>query len=250
MIKCATASFPWFGPRGADGDPPKTFNQDEVNQIVQDRLAKEKEKNRPTEEANRKLLIQLEELQTNFKGTKEQNDAFMSELEELRKRTLTQTEIEKREEEKARKKYEADLKTAQETGSRWESRFRGLQFGTDVTAAAIEHGVMPASIPLLEAFLRNTSAVIVDDDGVRTEVEFDDVGADGKPIKAKMTVGEAVKRMKDMPDKWGNLFTAYLKAGLGGGSGKGGSGNPDANTPQALNALPMDQFLAKRRKDK
>ncbi|NJL71455.1 MAG: hypothetical protein HC888_07465, partial [Candidatus Competibacteraceae bacterium] len=126
---------------------PKTFSQADLDRIVQERVGKLNEKNRT-------LLEQMEQLQTTFKGSDEQRQALEGQLEELRQRTLSQTEIEKREAEKARRKYEADLKTAQDTGAQWESRFRGLQFDTEVQAAALKHGVMPTSIPLLSAFLR------------------------------------------------------------------------------------------------
>jgi len=236
----------WAGPRGAEGDPPtppegKMYTQDQINTMIQDRVNKLNEKNRT-------LLEQLEAKETSFQGTAAEKEALAAELEEFRQRTLSQSEIEKREAEKARKKYETDLKTAQETGSQWESRFRGLQFNTEVQAAAMKHGVMPTSVPLLAAYLKNSANVLVDDDGIRTEVDFDDTGADGKPFTAKLTVDDAVKRMKELPEQWGNLFTAHLKAGLGGSAGAGKQ--HDATTPQALAALPMDDFLARRKKGK
>ena len=61
-------------------------------------------------------------------------------------------------------------------------------------------------------------------------VKFPDV-KEGKPVTLDFTVDEAVRRMKDLPDEYGNLFKSGVSGGLGGNSGSGGSGNNDATAP-------------------
>lgn len=52
-------------------------------------------------------------------------------------------------------------------------------------------------------------------------VEFDDVDAEGKPIKTVRSPAEAVARMKEM-ERYANFFKNNIVAGTGGSSNPGG----------------------------
>lgn len=71
-------------------------------------------------------------------------------------------------------------------------------------------------------------------------VNFEDVDKDGKPVKLKLPVKDALKRMKELPKRFGNFFKGSGVGGVGAGNGSGGSvGEIPTNT---------DAYIAMRTK--
>jgi hypothetical protein len=59
--------------------------------------------------------------------------------------------------------------------------------------------------------------------GEKPMVDFPDVDEKtGKPINTLRTPGEAVKRMKELAETYGNLFRANVVSGVGQGAATGG----------------------------
>jgi len=61
----------------------------------------------------------------------------------------------------------------------------------------------------------------MDDNGEPTgmlapKVKFPDTDKDGKSVILDLTVTEAVKRMKELTDQYGNLFKGTAAGGIGG----------------------------------
>jgi len=76
-------------------------------------------------------------------------------------------------------------------------------------------------------------------------VTFNDQDKEGKPVTLELSPGDAIKRMRELPE-YGNLFKGTAKGGLGEGGGAAGSrgGQP------ALESLMKDPAAyAKWRKD-
>lgn len=200
----------------------KFMTQTQLNEMVEKRVAKMKSD-------NRQMLSKLESLQGSMQTDTEGREAMELELDELRQRTLTQDEIQKREAKKAADKYTKDLEVAQEDAKTWQGEYNNLRISYEINAASAEHKVLPESYELVEAFIRpNTKMVdIRDDEGVitgksETMVNFSDVDSEGKPIVAQMTVPAVLKRMSDLPEKYGNLFEGQKISGTGGTSGGAG----------------------------
>jgi len=71
-------------------------------------------------------------------------------------------------------------------------------------------------------------------------VNFDDVDKDNKPVRLKLSVKDALKRMKELPNRFGNFFKGTGTGGVGAGNGAGGPvGEIPTNT---------DAYIAKRQK--
>src|SRR5690606_4475764 len=197
--------------------------QDEIDKIV----SKRSEKART---AQKQALKQLEQIQNTVKMSEEEKDTLEAEIEKLRKQTLTSEEIAKREAKKAKDTYESQLTDAQKQAERWEKQYKGLKVNYEITTAAQKHGVLPQSLPFLESFLspKMTLSELKDEDtgelrGHEALVDFTDIGADGKPVQVQLTVEETVKRMKELPESYGQLFSAPSGGGMGGTSGKPGN---------------------------
>lgn len=227
-------------PGGAGDETVK--DQAQLNAV----LKREKEKYRKDRE---KLTKQLEELQGNVRLTAEQKEALESQIEELRTQTMTADERARHKETKLQKDFEAKLTAASDSSKQWESRYHDLRIGYEITQASSAHEVLPNSVPFVEAVLRNRTKLVpnVTEDGqpdgtFTAKVKFDDVDAKGKPIVLDLTVEETVKRMKELPDKYGNLFKGANNGGLGGGTGAPGK---KANPAK----MSTEEYLAARRKD-
>lgn len=227
---------------GESGDPgagegAKTFTQEQVNKIVTERLAKEKK-------TSQEALARLEELQTSFKGSTEEKEALATQLEELRGKVFSAEEIRQMEEKKAKTKYEKELATTQTQLKEWQTRHNEMLIDNQIGLAAAQHGVLPAAIPFLAAYLKPQIKITEVKDGnsvsYNPETVFNDIDADGKKVPVTVSINDAVKRMKDQPEQYGNLFTSTYKAGLGGsGSPGGGSGSGSAIPKTAAGVAAM-----------
>ena len=201
----------------------KLMTQPQIDQIVEKRVAKMKQQNRQT-------LTQLETLQSSAKMDTEGRATLEAELEELRIRTLSQDEIQKRDAKKVADKYSVDLKTAQQDSTVWQDRYNNLRIKYEINTAASKNKVVSQSLGMVESFLRpNTKLVENQDDkgkGIGTFepiVDFDDVNSEGKAIVVQMSVPDTIKRMSELPEKYGNLFEGQKISGTGGSSGSSGS---------------------------
>ncbi len=208
------------------GDPSKTpegkfMTQEHLDELFEKRVAKMKSE-------NRQMLSKLESLQGSIKTDSEGREALEIELEELRLRTLSQDEITKREAKKASDKYTMDLEAAKVDAKTWQGEYNNLRIMHEINSASAKYKVLPESYEMVESFIRpHTKLVDVkDEDGNSTGsleslVEFSDHDDDGKSITVQMTVPATLKRMSELPQRYGNLFEGQKISGTGGSSGSG-----------------------------
>ena len=82
--------------------------------------------------------------------------------------------------------------------------------------------------------------------GLVARVAFTDKDNDtGEPITTSLTPADAVKRMKEIPDLYGNLFKSNAAGGIGGTNATDGS---TSGSPIDYTNIPMDEY-AKLRKE-
>lgn len=220
----------------------KVTSQAELNAV----LKREKEKFRKDRE---KLAAQLEEHKKNSQLTTEQKEALETQIEELRNANLTVEERARHQLTKAEKDAKVAIETANNQAKLWESRFQDLKIGHEISSAAVVHEVLGNSVQFVEALLRPATRLVPDLDeagqptGTFTaKVKFPDVDKDNKPVILDLPVPDAVKRMKELPEKFGNLFKGTANGGLGGGTGTGGKKPNVANMTTA-------QYMEARKKD-
>ncbi len=200
--------------------PPKTFTQEELNSI----LAKEK---RSFEERNQKLINDLKAIQESASMTAQEKQNLETQIEELQKVTMTKEELAQREQAKAKKLYEDNLKTLEAEATSWRSRYSRETIARAITDEAIIAGGFAPSqfVEILEK--RSKLAPILGEDGKPTgnfitKVSFDDIDKDQKPVTLELTVPETIKRMKEIPDRFGNLFKSGANGGVGGSNNSSG----------------------------
>lgn len=224
----------------AGGGTPKTFTQDEVNAIMK----KEKDKAKVDRE---KTIQDLEKLQASVQLTEQQKQQMEQQIESLRSQNMTTEEQARRAKEKLENDFKGQLAQTQAEKDRWAADYQNLKIGYEINTAAAQNGVLDNSVRFVEALLRPQTRLVPDlgDDGKpngehTAKVRFQDVDKNGKPVIVDYTIPEAVKRMKEKPDEYGNLFRATTAGGAGASSGTPGKKPNPAN-------MSMDEYMATRK---
>lgn len=228
---------------GATGtDDPPVANQADLNAV----LKREKEKFRKERE---KLVQQLEQHSQSARLTTEQKDALEVQIEELRQANMTAEERARHQAKQLEKEYTGKLDSATGLAKTWETRFQDLKIGYEIKGAAVTHEVLPNNVEFVEAWLRPRTRMVqdVDDEGKpidswTAKVKFDDLNKDGKPIQLDLPVADALKRMKELPDRFGNLFKGAAVGGAGGNTGTPGR-KPN------IASLSTAEYMEVRKKD-
>lgn len=218
------------GEPNAGANAGKSFTEEDVNRIVQERLAKDR-KNR--DETYKKQVTDLEtkyeELLQNKSLESKDREKLEAQLEDLRKQHRTkeqQLAYEKKQaEEEWQSKYEEVFKQAKS----WEERYTESTIERALYDAAVEHDAWKPKQILVQ--LRGQTALKeqVDSNGKPTGrlvpmVEMTVHNADsGVSEQLQMTPGEAVEYMKKNPEEWGNMFKNNIREGIGSNSATGGA---------------------------
>lgn len=220
-------------PAAGAGTPPKTFTQDQMNKI----LADDRRKNQAKQ---KELLTQLEQLQQTARLTDDERNNLNAQVEELRLQTTTAEERARTALDKQKKDYDVKVTTLTTERDEWRNRYTETAIGHEITNAAVtQEAFSPGQIA---AMLRPNTRLTEELDGTGKptgrlipKVKFEASDKDGQPIVLDLTVPEAVKRMKETPDVFGNLFKSTAQGGLGTqaptGQGKGGKVDVSKLTP-------------------
>lgn len=230
------------GTTGATGTDEVVKDQAQLNAV----LKREKEKFRKERE---KLAQQLEQHKNTSRLSTEEKTALETQIEELRTTNLTVEERARHQLTKAQKDAKDALDAETGKAKKWETQYHDLKIGHDIVSAASLHEVLPGSMDLVEAYLRPKTRLVpdVDDEGKETgthtaKVKFQDVDKAGKAVVLDLTVEDTVKRMKELPDKFGSLFKGSANGGVGGNTGAPGKKPNVANMSTA-------EYMAQRKKD-
>lgn len=230
------------------GDPAARFNQDQVNKIVQDRLAKAQKKH---QENSKKLEAQLQQLLANQSLTDEERSNLEVQLEDLRKQFRTKEEQAKIEKKQLQEKYEVDLVESKKAAEYWESQFKSSTIARALQDAAVkEDAFLPEQVvTLLEK--HTTLKEATDENGKGTGklipmVDLPDNDAEtGKPIMTQRTPDDAVARLKELQP---NLFKANVVSGVGGSSATGGA-TPGSDGKVDARDLTPEQYMKLRKEN-
>lgn len=216
--------------------------QSKVNAI----LAEEKRK---YQEQQRKMAQELENLKNSASLTAKEKEDLQARLDELNNSLLTKEELAKQERDKQEKKYQTDLTKVTQEMSTWRDRYTNESIVRSITDAASANDAWSTE-PIVALLRPNTKLVEEkDDDGKPTgnlipRVKFQGEDKEGKQVTLDLTVPEAVKQMKDLPNRYGNLFKSAASGGLGSAAGAASSGRlPDPRK------MTMEEYMKDGRKN-
>ena len=224
---------------GNGGNEPKTFTQDQLNKILADDKRKHQERLRVVEK-------QLADLAENSRLTEQDRARLEESLEDVRKQLRTKEEQAAHEKKLLEESYTKELTTVKDQAKRYETLFRESTVQRSLQDAAILNEAF--SSQQIVALLRPMAKLVevVDEKTgkatgqYKTMIDFPDVSTEsGESIVTQRSPEDAVKRMKELPDLYGNLFKSGVASGIGAHSatgsqtpGSGGTVDPRKLTPE------------------
>jgi hypothetical protein len=222
----------------------KTFTQDQVNHLIAtDR--------RKLEDALKKTEKQYQDLLSSQSLTEQERKALQANLEMVQGQLRSkeeQLQVEKRQIEET---YAGKLQEMEKKATHFETLYRDSTIERALQDAAVKHEAWsPSQVVTL---LRGQAKMLEVTDAKTGKltgkynpmVEMASVNsATGEVETTAYTPEDAVKRMKDDKDTWGNLFRSGVVSGIGAGTATGGltpgqSGRLDA---AAINKLSAEQY--------
>lgn len=210
------------GAGGQQSGKAAVFTQEDVNRF----LAEEKRKNRAT-------LAQTEAKLQEALADKSMTEATRKALEE--NLAAVQGQMRTKEQQLAHEKkqledtHRNELTELKKKLVFWEGLYRESTIDRALQDAAVQNDAFnPSQVVII---LRNNTKLLeeVDERSGQTTGKYRPVvymdGTDqktGEPVQLNMTPAEAVKRMKELPDVYGNLFKSGVVSGIGAGTATGG----------------------------
>jgi hypothetical protein len=212
---------------GNDGGAAKAFTQEEVNKILA--------------EDRRKHQAKLQEMETKLKAALDSNTLSEKDRKALQENLETvQGQMRSKEEQLALEKkqlqeqYAAQVDEANKKAAFFETLYRDSTVERALTDAAVKHEAFSPSQMVTQ--LRPMTKLVPEVDPktgkptgkYRPMVEMQTVNQTTGEMETKAyTPEDAVKKMKDDPTNWGNMFRSGVVSGIGSSSATGGltSGN-------------------------
>lgn len=208
------------------GDPPadatKTFTQEQLNKILADDRRKHQQALLKTETTYKELLSSNQNLSAKERAALEEN------LGIVQGQLRTKEETAKMERKQLEEQFNAKLSEKDKAAAEWEGRYRESTISRSLQDAAVTNDAF--SPDQIVTILRPMTKLIeVVDESTkkptgyyRPVIEFPDKDSTtGEPITTTRTPEEAVKRMKELPEKYGNLFKSNVVSGIGSNSTAG-----------------------------
>jgi len=226
----------------------KVFTQEQLNQYVQERLAKDR---KARQEEFKKIEKDYQNLLASKGLTESERDSLTERLEELQRQNRTKEEQAKVEKREIREQYENKLKELEKRAQDYENRYTRSTIERALTDAASKHGAYKASqiVTILEKHTKLVPPVDEKGNPIDGElvprVDLPDVNEAGEAYISNRTPDDAVERLKVIDP---NLFLANVAAGVGGASTTGGV-TPGANGEIDISKLTPEQYQELRRKD-
>jgi len=233
---------------GAGGTPPpkKPEFTAEQQQHVNSLLAAERRK---LQAQNEKTVADLQKLQQEQGITSKKRDELQARINELQQQFMSKEEIAKQERERESKEYANELKKSQQETEHWKRQFQSTSVTRALQDAALEaDAYSPGQII---SMLGPNSRLVEELDAENKptgryapRVRMEDTDANGNLVELDLTVKEAITKMKNTPERFGNLF----KSGVNGGLGRSGSepGNRKKVDPKKMTTA---EFMEARKKD-
>lgn len=236
-LAAAAAAADAAAAAAASGTPPvfTPEQQAAVNKIV----AEDKRKHQAQFQ---KLESQLKDTLANAKLTADERSKLEESLENERKRFRTTEENAKIEKKLLEDRLTTELTQHKNDADLWRNKYRDEKINRALQDAAI----------LGDAYNPNTVVTVlrqmvkmVDDQPM---IDFQDVEEDtGNPIIKQMTPNEAIARMKQIPDAFGNLFKSGVVGGVGAASATGGLTPGSTGRIDPTKIKTMEQYLEIRK---
>jgi len=235
------------GDRGAQSAGQRTFTQEELNKFLADDRRKHQKKYETLEASYQQLL-------ENQSLSKEERKKLEESLENLRAQYRTKEQQAAHERKKLEEEYQERLGEVEKRAELWQNRYTDSTIERSLQDAAVAHESFSPSqiITLLKPQTKMVEKTGEKGKGLgeyEPMVDFADIDLEtGAPLMTRRTPEEAVKRMKELPHLYGNLFKSGVVSGIGGNSSTGNLA-PGANGQIDVRKLSPTQYREIREKN-
>lgn len=196
-------------------DAEKKFSQTDINRF----LAEEKRK---AQKAQEKTIKQLEELKKSQSLTEEEKVRWEERIEVMKNEFLTKEELAKKQAKAERDKQKAEAEAREKETAKWKRLYEEKTTEVGIAVAASDPDVYNPQ-QIVDILTPKTRLVEEMDSETgqptgrfTTKTRIMGKNQEGKEVIFELTPSEAVRLMKDQPEKWGNLFRTVATGGLGG----------------------------------
>ena len=208
----------------ASGKPGAMFSQEDINKFLA--------------EDRRKHVDKYKQLEASYQGiltdrglAAGEREKLQGELDDLQKSFRTKEQQMEFDRKQAAGKYENELSELKSKASKWEGMYKSQVVETSLANAAMGGDAFNPTqiIGLLQPMTELRPEL--DDAGHETGrlmpvIDFPDIDEKtGEQVKTLRSPADAVRRMKELPEHWGNLFNANVVSGVGSGSAAGSAAN-------------------------
>jgi len=228
------------GAGGEGGQQTRTFTQEDVNRF----LAGERRK---MEAQVTKLQSQLKDMGESRQFSDEQRTELENTLEGLQNQLLTKDQIAAKEKKALQTKYQNELQEATDRAIAAEQRYESSTLARALMDAAVDgEAFNPSQVVTL---LQSNTKLTKNEDGQEVVmVSFPDTHVEtGEPIVTTLTPTQAIARMKELDNIYGNLFKTNVVTGVGGSST--GSDGKLPNGQLDVRNMTMEQYKEARAKN-
>jgi hypothetical protein len=233
-------------PPAGGGAGSGTFTQDDLNRFLAEDRRKAEAKHQAT---LAQYEARLTEALNDKTMTEDTRKALEENLEAVRGQLRTKEQQLAHEKKQLEDAHSAEVIDLKKKVNFWESLYKDSTVERALQDAAVRNEAFNSS-QIVVLLKPNTKLLeVVDETTGKTTgtykpmVEMDDVDPKtGDPVKMVRTPEEAVKRMKELPETYGNLFKTNVVSGIGAGGAPNpglGSGRVDVRklTPQQYREL-------------
>ena len=224
----------------------KAFNQEDVNKFLADDRRKHTDKYNKLEQTY-KTMLSDKNLATEQRGKLE------LELQDLQKTFRTKAQQADYDRKQVEEKLTNEMASFKESATRWEGMYKDSVIQRSLQDAAISG---EAFNPLQIVNLLRTNTTMrpaMDPEGVEIPNEMipmidfpDKDDTTGERVTTLRTPQEAVQRMKELPEQFGNLFRANVVSGIGAGNATGGVASGEGGRVDVSKLTP-DQYRRMRK---
>lgn len=219
-------------------DPSKKFTDNDMKNM---RVKHEAELKKATDRER--------QLQNDQRLTQEERDEAKKRADELETKWMTDKQLADQQLARASKDAKEKEETLTKERDTYKLSYHGLLIENELgTEAALAEELIPGQ---LKKILK-PDAILVDElivEGDKTtkkqvvRINFEDIDKDNKPIKLQLSVKDALKRMKELPERFGNFFKGIGTGGVGSGNGKG-------NGPAGEMPTDTEAYVTQRNKNR
>jgi hypothetical protein len=218
------------------------FTQDHMNHEIGEARKKANEK-------NSEMVKQLEELRDRTTTSESLRTELQNQIDDLKKVNMTAQQQAELEIKRMQRQLEAQTKSLSDEANLWRTQYATARISQEIHDAAATNKVLPLAMEQLDMLLGSQAQLrsIKDAEGkdipgqYEAVVNFRDSDENGNLVPTILPITKAVARMRELPQRFGNLFEADQKGGVGGGTMMGKS--PLAGAAPNFKGMTMDQYL-------